>query len=122
MLDETKRTRLRPRVSGFTLLELQIAIVLLAFGVVTLASLLATQSRQLKRLQGAVRPGATVYVTESSDPWVQKLTAAAKATSTPLSQLAAPAVAATNTVEIVQQERDLAAERITVSADVTPIN
>ena len=47
-----RRMPRRPRRVGFTLLELQVAIILLAFAVVTLASLLATQSRLLKRLQG----------------------------------------------------------------------
>jgi len=112
----------RSRLRGFTLLELQVAIVLLAFGVVTLASLLATQTRLLKRLQTGYGPGSTVYVTRSNDPWVQKLSAPARVTTTPITQSPAPTVTAANDVSIVSQESDLKAETVTVTVDVTPIN
>jgi hypothetical protein len=114
------RRRLRRR--GFTLLELQIAIVLLAFGVVTLASLMATQTRLLRRLQAGYGPGTTIYVTRSNDPWVQKLAAPARLTSAPITQSSVSTVTAANNVSIVSQESDLKAETVTVTADVTPIN
>lgn len=66
------------RVTGFTLLELQIAIVLLAVTIVTLASVEATHSRHLKRLQAGLRPSANTSISRSDDPWVRKLTAAAR--------------------------------------------
>ena len=106
---------------GFTLLELQVAIILLAFGIVTLSSLLATQTRLLKRVQGDFQSGAMLYVTQSNDPWVRKLTAAARVTKEPITQAAAPIVQAENDVTIVAQEHDLNAESMTVTVDVSPI-
>src|SRR5689334_17620539 len=118
----TTTIRRRWPLRGFTLLELQIAIILLAFGVVTLASLMTTQSRLLRRLQTGYAPGATVYVTRSNDPWVQKLAAPARLTSATITQPSVPTVTAANTVSIVSQESDLKAETVTVTADVTPVN
>ena len=120
MNTQTRRGRLR--LGGFTLVELQIAIVLLAFGVVTLASLLATQMRLLRRLQAGYGPGTTLYVTRSNDPWVQKLAAPARITSAPITQSSVPTVTAANNVSIISRGSDLKAETVTVTADVTPIN
>ena len=107
--------------AGFTMMELQVAIILLSFGVVTLSSLLATQSRLLKRLEGDFKPGATVYVTPSNDPWVRKISAPARITPAEITQTAPPTVSAGNTVDIVDQQTDLNAGTLTVTADLTPI-
>jgi hypothetical protein len=105
------------------MLELQVAIVLLAFGVVTLASLLATQTRVLKRVERGFAPGSTVYVTPSSDPWVQKLHTAARLTTAALAQSAPPSVSEPgNTVTIVDKQADLKQESITVTVDAAPID
>jgi prepilin-type N-terminal cleavage/methylation domain-containing protein len=116
-----RHNKLRSARRGFTLLELQVAIVLLAFGIVTLSSLLATQTRLLKRVQGDFKSGSTLYVTQSNDPWVRKMTAAARVTKEPITQPAAPTVTAANNVTIVAQERDLNAESMIVTVDVSPI-
>src|SRR4051794_40481019 len=110
------------RRRGFTMLELQVALVLLTMGFVTLASLLATQTRLLKRLERGFAPGATIYMTQSKDPWVKKLGAPARVTSTEIVETAPIAVTAANTVAIVEQQRDLKTESTTVTVDVTPIN
>ena len=112
-----------PNRRGFTMLELQVAIVLLAFGVVTLASLLATQTRMLKRVERGFGPGSTVYVTPSNDPWVQKLRASARLTAAELNQSAPQTISTPgNIVSIVEKQTDLKDESITVTADVTPID
>jgi hypothetical protein len=103
------------------MLELQIAIILLAFGVVTLASLMTTQARLLKHVQGDFKPDATICVTRSVDPWVKKLNTPARITADPLTQPAAPSVTAANTVAIISQESTLATESIIVTADVTEL-
>ena len=113
------KSRLRHR--GFTLLELQVAIVLLAFGVTTIASLMATQSRLTRRLNAGFTSGSSVHVTRSPDPWLRKLSIPARLSSTELSQAAPPAVDQNNSVSIIASETDLNAETITVTADVTPI-
>jgi Tfp pilus assembly protein PilV len=113
--------RRRPRHGGFTMLELQVAVILLAFGVVTLSSLMATQSRLLSRLRGNIQSGRTVVITRSNDPLVKQLNAEARITADPITQSAVPTVTAHNTVNIVTQETGLAAESITVTADVAEI-
>ena len=110
------------RHRGFTLLELQVAIVLLAFGVVTLASLLATQTRMLKRLERGFANGAVVHVTQSNDPWVLKLRTAARLSSDALVQPSPPTVTVSNTVELVNSEAELKSETVVVTADATPID
>jgi hypothetical protein len=118
--DAHRRCARRARV-GFTMLELQVAIILLAFGVVTLASLMTTQARVLKHVQGDFKPDATIYITRSNDPWVKKLSTPARITADVLTQSAASTVTAANTVSIVSQEQTLATETITVTADVTEL-
>jgi hypothetical protein len=108
--------------AGFTLLELQVAVILLAFSVVTLASLLTTQQRVLRKLSGSFTNSATVYVTRSKDPWVKKLLTPARITAATFTPTTPAGVTVANTVTIVEQEVDLKAETITVSADVTPVD
>ena len=112
----------RLRLRGFTLLELQVAIILLAFGIVTLASLLATQTRLVKRLERGFGPGSTVYVTQSKDPWVRKLGSPARMTAAAVNESAPANVNSANNVSIVSKDQELNAESMSVTADVTPIN
>ena len=104
---------------GFTLLELQVALVLLTMGLMTLASLLATQARAEKRLEGGFAPDSTIYITQSKDPWVQKL-APARISAAALSLSPPPAITAVNDVVIVDKTQGLEAETMTVTVDVTP--
>ena len=108
---------------GFTLLELQIAIVLLAFGIITLGSLMATQTRLVKRLQTGFKSGSTVYVTRSADPWVRQLGVPARVTSTTINEAApTPVASPVNTLTIVEQQSDLQAETMIVTVDVQAVN
>ena len=103
------------------MLELQVAVLLLAFGVTTMASLLATQQRTLKKLRGDFTSGSTLYVTRSNDTWQQKMNVAARITNTPLTQGAAPVASLhMQEVTVVSVDYDLTGEGITVTADATP--
>ena len=104
------------------MLELQVAVILLAFGMMTLASLLSTQQRTLMKLRGDFVPASTLYVTRSNDPWQRKLDIPARITSTPLVQGAAPtAPNQLQTVEILTVEYGLTEQTMTVTAETTPI-
>ena len=104
------------------MLELQVAVILLAFGMITMASLLSTQQQTLKRLRGDFLPGSTLYVTRSNDPWQQKLDVPARITSTPLIQGAAPTPPyQLQTVQIIGVEYGLTNQSVTVTAETTPI-
>jgi hypothetical protein len=43
---------------GFTRIELQVVIVVVAVGIVAVSSVMATESRMLKRLHASSRPSA----------------------------------------------------------------
>ena len=121
MISKTIQRRLPLR--GFTLLELQVAIVLLSFGIATIGSLMAAQARLMQRLEVGFKPGSTLHLTRSADPWVKKIGAPARLTSTTITETApTPVATPVNTIVIVGQDSDLKAETITVTADVTPVN
>jgi hypothetical protein len=107
---------------AFTLLELQVGLVLLTMGFMTLASLLATQTRMQKRLERGFGQGATVYLTQSKDPWVKQLGAPARITTAAINSTAPTAISVSNDVAIVQQQRDLAAETQIVTVDIAPVD
>jgi hypothetical protein len=105
---------------AFTMLELQVALVLLTFGLVTLASLLATQTRVEKRLQNGFASGSTIYLTQSKDPWVRALGAPARITTQTFAQTTPSSVSAVNQLTIVDRQQDLNAETMTVTVDLSP--
>ncbi len=111
----------RRRIGGFTLLELQVALVLLSFGVATLGSLMTTQRRLMTRLRGDLKPGATVCMTRTTDPWVKSLNLRARVSIDPLVQTAPPSFTVYNSVTIISKASDPKAETLTVSADVAEI-
>jgi hypothetical protein len=104
------------------MLELQVAVLLLTFAVVTLASLITTQQRVLKHVRGSFEPSGTVYLTRSKDPWVVKMQTPARITAAPFVPTTPSSVTVANTVTIVQQQADLKTETITVTADVVSID
>ncbi len=106
---------------GFTMLELQVAVILLTFGIVTMASLLTTQQRTLKRLRGDFVPASTLYVIRSNDPWEQQLQIPARITSAPFAQGVPASVVATQTVTLVSVQQGLTGETLTVTADTALI-
>ena len=103
------------------MVELQVAILLLTFGIMTLASLMTTQNRLLHRVRGDFQQDATLCVTRSIDPWVRQLGTPARITVGPITQSPPPAVNALNEVVIVSEEHGLTEESITVTADATEI-
>ena len=110
------------RRAAFTMLELQVAVILLAFGMVTMASLLSTQQRTLIRLRGSFIPASTLYVTRSVDPWQRKLDVPARITTTPLVQGSAPTPPfQLQTVSVVGVQYGLNDQSVTVTAETTPL-
>jgi hypothetical protein len=103
------------------MLELQVSLVLLAFGIVTLSSLMMSQTRVMNKVRGDFRPDATLYLTQSPDPWVKQLNVPARISSAPLALTApTPVSSPAFTVEILSQEQSLTDESITVSVKLTP--
>ena len=114
-------THTSKKFRGFTLLEVQVAVVLLAFGVVTLAALSAGESKLLRRMQRGFSPGATVYVTQSADPWVRGINTPARLTTAPITQTAPPINShPANNVTLIDKQVNLKDESITVTVAVSP--
>jgi|SRR6266542_2550710 len=109
----------RKRQLGFALLELEVSVVLLSMGVVTLSSLLMRQTRVLARVQGIYKPDATLYLTPSPDPWVQQMNVPARVTSAPLTLTApGPVENSVNTLTLLNVQMGLRDESITVTVKV----
>ena len=104
------------------MLELQVAVVLLAFALATLASLITTQRRVIIALRGDFKDSATVFVTRSKDPWAKKLLTPARVTAAEITPTTPTGVTVANQVTIVEQSADLKTETMTVTADVVSID
>jgi prepilin-type N-terminal cleavage/methylation domain-containing protein len=102
---------------GFSMLELQVALVVFGIALTGLGPLVVMHSRQLKRLESRFSPQATYYVTPSADLWSRKLGAAASVTASVLTTQSSGQPAAVNDVQI--QSLDKALESQTVTAFVT---
>jgi hypothetical protein len=105
------------------MLELQVSLILLAFGIMTLSSLMMRQSRVMNRVRGDFKGGSTLYLTPSPDPWVRELGVAALVTP---GEITVVAPTATNNpqydVGLVSKQMGLTDESITVTVDLTPAN
>src|SRR5436305_435318 len=82
-------TTSQPR-RGFSLMELQVALVVFGIGLGGLCPLVVMQSRQLKNYQSRLDPRTAYYLVPSADIWARKLGASASLlTQVPAGQLAA---------------------------------
>ena len=69
--------------SGFTMLELQVAMGVLAIGLLSLGSLMVRQSRQVERLEKWCVPDRTYHVVVQANSWLRSLNAPADLTESP---------------------------------------
>ncbi len=84
MLKQLRRTTVVvARRAGFTLLELQISLAIMAVGLLSMVTVLAVQSRQINRTDGWCRDEPTYYVVSQSNKWMRKLKAPAEIKSLP---------------------------------------
>jgi len=81
----------RPVRSGFSLLELEVALVLLGIALSGVMPLVVIQSKQLKRLEGRFQRGTPYHLVPPANVWAAKLGAAASM-STELPASPSPAV------------------------------
>ena len=66
----------QPR-NGFSLVELQVALVVLAIAVAGICPLVVMQSKHLKKIEDRFNDKTTYYLVPSTDEWARKLGAAA---------------------------------------------
>jgi len=106
---------------GFTMLELQVALILLTFGFVTLSSLMMSQSRVTNHVRGDFKPDAKLYLTQSVDPWIRAMDIPARITATELTlTVPTPVSNPANEVKILSQHNGLTDESITLEVQLHP--
>ena len=70
------------RTRGFTLLELQVTLVIMSVGLLSFAGLLAMQGRQMRSVEQWCSSSPTYYVVSQSNRWMRQLGAPAAAEET----------------------------------------
>lgn len=67
----------RPKAAAFTVLELQVALVILGAGLLAMTPLMAMQSRQIRHVEAWCRSEPTFYLVSQSNRWLRRLGAPA---------------------------------------------
>lgn len=106
--------------SGFSFLELQVALTLFGIALAGLGPLVLMQLKQLEKFEGRFRDGTTYYLVPSADQWTRKLGVAASIDKTnsgtppPSNQ-----TSLANEVSIVSIAKSLTSEEVTAHVSVT---
>ncbi|MBI5367831.1 MAG: hypothetical protein HZA54_12400 [Planctomycetes bacterium] len=103
---------------AFTLLALQVSLVLLTIAALGMAALMVANSRHLRRLEADLPDGARKYVRAPQDPLTRRLDLLACPSDTPLIEETTypPAV---NTVEVLAVTKGLLDETLVITAEQT---
>jgi len=67
-----------PARRAYTLLELQVTLVILATGVLGVSALLAVQGRQIRQVEAWCREAPTYYLLTHTNRWMRRLEAGAE--------------------------------------------
>jgi hypothetical protein len=103
----------RVRHGGFSMLELQISLVLFGIALTGFGPLVVMHSRQLAKLEKQFSPHTTYYLVPPAEPWARKLGAAASvATSSSAGQSNGQPVAV-NDVQIQLVDKTLESQTVT---------
>jgi hypothetical protein len=106
---------------AFSILEMEVALVLFGISIAGLCPLVVMQARQLKSLQSRLSPQTTYYLVPSSDAWTRKLGAGASlVTQPPGSSGSGSPPNLANTVTIQSLTKSLTSEAATAQVLVQP--
>jgi len=103
---------------GFSLLELQVALVILAVGLLAFAGVTALQGRQLSRLESWCQPSPTYYAVAHPNRWMRELGASAVLEGTAGVSGWSPPVAEAAAYDLALISLDRQFDRRTMSATV----
>jgi hypothetical protein len=107
---------------GFTILELEVAMVVFGIALMGICPLVVMCSKQLRKVEGQFSPQVTYYLVPVADHWTRKLGAAATLSTQAPSSTSSPALpAAVNDVQIQLLDKSLNSEVITVTASVQAV-
>jgi prepilin-type N-terminal cleavage/methylation domain-containing protein len=109
---------------AFTLLELEVTLVILAVGLLGVASLMAMQSRQMRRVEAWCRTSPTYTVLSHTNRWLRQLNAPAELTGNPAQSAWAPPVThkAKYTLAPGSVERHLGDQQMSVVVTLEPVS
>jgi prepilin-type N-terminal cleavage/methylation domain-containing protein len=105
--------RRQARRGGFSMLELQVALVLFGIALTGFGPLVVMHSRQLKKLEQQFSPQTTYYLIPPADPWVRKLGAAASIATSGATSQPSGQPTAVNDVQIQSLDKTLESQTIT---------
>src|SRR5439155_4593343 len=107
---------------GFSLTELQVALVVFGMALTGLCPLVVLQAKQLKKFQGRLNPQTTYYLVPSADSWARKLGAGAQLlTQPPGTRLPMPAPIPAKDVTNRSLEKSLVSGNVTGQVSVQAI-
>jgi hypothetical protein len=92
---------------GLSILEMEVALVLLSMTLVTVASLTVTQWRMAASLEGPFTDGATLYLTRCDHKWVRALGISAVVAAEPDPCPLGTTLLEINTVTVLDRQIDL---------------
>jgi hypothetical protein len=105
--------------AGFSVLEMEIALVLFGISIAGLCPLAVMQARQLQNLQSRLAPQTTYYLVPTGDVWARKLGAGASlANQLPASSAPPSQPSPVNTVTIQALAKSLTSEVVTAQVTV----
>lgn len=109
------------RSYGFTLVELQVSLLLLTLGVMSLAVVLRTHSRQMETLE--TRLPEDCLLIGQSDSWMRTLKAQATVTEDASAMAWTPTVTgeAEYTLTVSDLDKDVAAQEVHLSVTLTAV-
>ena len=116
----TRSNRAPPRFAGFSIIEVEVALVLFGIALAGLAPCLVMYTKHLRNLQQRLTPQSAYYLAPSIDSWTRKLGAAATVmTQDPGPTPAQPATGLpANVVTINSIQKSLSSQEVTATINV----
>jgi type II secretory pathway pseudopilin PulG len=117
-----RRSRRPARRVGFTILELEVAMVVFGIALMGVCPLVVMYSKQLRSIETRFNPQTTYYLVPVADHWTRKLGAAATMTTQappPTSPPVSPLPV--NDVQVQSFDKSMTSQNVTVTVSVQPL-
>jgi prepilin-type N-terminal cleavage/methylation domain-containing protein len=104
--------------AGFTILELEVAMVVFGIALMGICPLVVMYSKQLRKLEMRFNPQTIYYLVPSADVWARKLGAAASVATQDFTPTPPAQPATVNDVQIQSLEKSIGSEIVTAHVSV----